>query len=76
MIVCEGLFSMVFFWPRNTIMFVEGPARHAEEVVLRHTAREFQSLHWGRLAFNVAAAQFIFVGFLKFYRTRLLAARH
>ncbi len=24
MIVCEGLFSMAFFWPRNTIMFTEG----------------------------------------------------
>src|SRR5262245_30433886 len=26
MIVAEGLFSMAFFWPRNTVMFVEGPA--------------------------------------------------
>ena len=44
MIVCEGLFSMVFFRPRNTIMFVEGPAVHAAEA-LRQTAREFPSLH-------------------------------
>ena len=73
MIVCEGIFSILFFWPRNTIMFVEGPAVHAADV-LRETAREFQSLHWGRLAFNAAGAAFIFVGFLKFYRAHLAAA--
>jgi hypothetical protein len=71
MIVCEGLFSMLFFWPRNTIMFVEGSAVHSVEV-LRQTAREFQSLHWGRVAFNAASAAFIFVGFLKFYRANLI----
>jgi uncharacterized membrane protein len=76
MIVCEGLFSMVFFWPRNTIMFVEGPAVHGAEV-LRETARQFQSLHWGRVALNAASAVFIFVGFLKFYRAQVLAgAKH
>jgi len=32
MIVAEGLFSMAFFWPRNTIMFIEGPAMHSVEV--------------------------------------------
>jgi Domain of unknown function (DUF1772) len=73
MIVCEGLFSIVFFWPRNTIMFAEGPAVHAAEV-LRQAAREFQSLHWGRVAFNAASAAFIFVGFLKFYRAQVIAA--
>jgi hypothetical protein len=73
MIVSEGLFSIVFFWPRNTIMFVEGPAVHAADV-LRQTAREFQSLHWGRVAFNAAGAAFIFVGFLKFYRAHVVAA--
>ena len=71
MIVCEGIFSMVFFWPRNTIMFVEGPAVHTT-AVLRQTAREFQSLHWGRVAFNAASAAFIFVGFLKFYRAHIV----
>jgi hypothetical protein len=71
MIVCEGFFSMLFFWPRNTIMFVEGSTVHSAEV-LRQTAREFQSLHWGRVAFNAASAAFVFVGFLKFYRTNLI----
>jgi hypothetical protein len=73
MILGEGLFSMVFFWPRNTVMFVEGPALHSAEV-LRQTAREFQALHWVRVACNAAGAAFIFVGFLQFYRAGVLAA--
>jgi hypothetical protein len=67
MIVGEGLVSMAFFWPRNTIMFIEGPAVHSAEF-LRQTAREFQNLHWLRLAFNAVGSALIFVGFLKFYR--------
>ena len=27
--VCEGLISMAFFWPRNTIMFTEGTEVHS-----------------------------------------------
>jgi Domain of unknown function (DUF1772) len=71
MIVCEGVVSMLFFWPRNEIMFIEGQAVHSAEV-LRRVAQEFQALHWSRLAFNAAAAVSIFVGFLRFYRHRLL----
>jgi hypothetical protein len=73
MIVWEGFFSMAFFWPRNTIMFVEGPAVHSVEM-LKRTAHEFQALHWGRMALNVANAAFIFVGFLKFYRAQVVGA--
>jgi hypothetical protein len=39
MIVADGLVSILFFWPRNEIMFVEGSAVHSAEV-LRQTARE------------------------------------
>src|SRR5262249_45029868 len=49
MIVAEGLFSIAFFWPRNTIMFVEGPAVHSA-AVLRQAAEEFQRMHWWRVA--------------------------
>jgi hypothetical protein len=70
MIACEGLFSMAFFWPRNEITFIEGPAVHSDEL-LRQTAQEFQTLHWARVAFNVAASVSIFVGFLKFYRHKI-----
>ena len=42
MIVGEGVFSMFFFWPRNEIMFIEGPAKHSA-AVLKATAEEFQA---------------------------------
>jgi hypothetical protein len=69
-IVCEGLFSMAFFWPRNTIMFTEGTEVHSATYI-RQVAQEFQMLHWSRLAFNAAASVSIFVGFLKVYRHRI-----
>jgi hypothetical protein len=72
MIVCEGLVSMAVFWPRNEIMFIEGSAVHSAEF-LTQTAQEFQTLHWLRLAFNAAASVSIFVGFLQFYRQRVLS---
>lgn len=71
MIVAEGVASMLLFWPRNEIMFVEGTAVHSAEV-LRQTAWEFETLHWLRLGFNAASAAFIFVGFVAFDRWRLL----
>ena len=70
MIVCEGLFSMAFFWPRNTIMFAEGTAVHSV-AYLKQTAQEFQAGHWLRVAFNAAASTWAFMGFLKFYRCRI-----
>ncbi|MEP7285372.1 MAG: hypothetical protein ABI947_06360 [Chloroflexota bacterium] len=74
MIACEGMASIIFFWPRNTILFVEGTALHSVDF-LRQTANEFQLWHWSRLAFNAAAAVLIFIGFLKFYRYRIIAQR-
>jgi len=67
----EFLFSAVFFWPRNTIMFIEGPAVHSTEV-LRQTAREFEALHWVRLGLCLPASVFSFMGLLKSYRQRIL----
>ena len=73
MIVCEGLASMLYFWPRNEIMFVEGSEAHSAEY-LKQVAREFETWHWRfRLGFNALAAVCAFVGFLKFYRHRVLA---
>lgn len=72
MIVCEGLASITLFWPRNTIMFIEGPAVHSAEF-LRQTAQEFQMLHWLRVGFNLASSIFIFTGFLKFYRHGIIS---
>ncbi len=74
MIIGEGVASMLLFWPRNTIMFVEGPAVHSAEF-LRQTAVEFQNLHWLRVGFNYAGSVLIFVGFLKYYRHNLLVGQ-
>ena len=66
-VVGEFLFSALFFWPRNTIMFEEGTAVHSA-AFLQQTALEFQIGHWFRLALSAAAAVMAFVGFLKLYR--------
>ena len=71
MIVCEGLASMLYFWPRNEIMFLEGAEVHSAEY-LEQVAREFETWHWrSRLGFSALAAASIFVGFLRVYRHRL-----
>jgi hypothetical protein len=67
MIVAEGLFSRAFLWPRNAILFVEGPAVHSA-AVLRQAAEEFQRLHWWRVAFNIAGSVATFKAFLVYYR--------
>jgi hypothetical protein len=63
----EFLFSMAFFWPRNTIVFVEGTAVHSV-AQLKQTAQEFQTGHWLRVALSAAAATSAFLSFLRFYR--------
>jgi hypothetical protein len=73
MIVCEGVASILYFWPRNEIMFVEGSEVHSAEY-LKQVAREFETWHWrSRMGFNALAAVSAFVGFLRFYRHRLLS---
>jgi hypothetical protein len=67
--VGEFLFSMAFFWPRNTIMS-EGTAVHSV-TYLQRTAQEFQTGHWLRVAMSAAASACSFLGFLKFYRHRI-----
>jgi hypothetical protein len=66
----EFLFSMAFFWPRNTIMFEEGTAIHSV-AFLKQTAQEFQTGHWLRVAGGAAASALSFMGFLKIYRHRI-----
>ena len=73
MIVCEGVASMLYFWPRNEIMFVEGSEVHSAEH-LKQVAWEFETWHWrSRIGFNALAAVSAFVGFLRFYRDRLVS---
>ena len=70
-VACEFLFSVLFFWPRNEVMFVEGLAVHTAGV-LRQTAREFEALHWLRLGSNAVAAAAAFMGFMALHRSRIL----
>jgi hypothetical protein len=67
MMIGEGVASMLLFWPRNTIMFIEGQAVHSAEFLIQ-TAREFEQMHWLRLAFNALGSAMIFTGFLNYYR--------
>ena len=54
-------------------MFVEGAEVHSAEY-LKQVAREFEAWHWrSRLGFNALAAVSIFVGFLRFYRHKILS---
>jgi hypothetical protein len=72
MIVCEGMASILYFWPRNEIMFVEGLDVHSAEY-LKQVAREFETWHWrSRMGFNAAAAVSAFIGFMRLYHHRLV----
>lgn len=65
----EFLFSALYFWPRNEIMFEQGIAEHSVEF-LRRTAAEFESGHWIRLAASCVTAVLVFAGFLAYHRAR------
>lgn len=65
----EFAFSALYFWPRNTIMFDEGPAVHSTEV-LRQTAVEFETGHWVRLAMSAVTAVLAFVALYKVLTAR------
>lgn len=68
-VIGEFLLSVVYFWPRNTIMFTEGMEVHSA-AYLQQTAREFQTGHWLRVGTSFVASVGAFVGFLKFDRHR------
>ncbi|GAB3063421.1 DUF1772 domain-containing protein [Micromonospora schwarzwaldensis] len=65
---CEFLFSAVFFWPRNEIMFVDPPGTHSPEY-LRQVASEFVAGHWVRFAGGAVTAGLAFVALLRFVRS-------
>ncbi|MFI1459860.1 DUF1772 domain-containing protein [Nocardia carnea] len=70
----EYLFSVLYFWPRNEIMFDEGAAVHSVEF-LRQTATEFETAHWFRLAISGITAALAVIGFLRAYREHVLLRR-
>jgi len=62
------VFSAVFFWPRNEIMFVDPVGTHSPEY-LRQVAAEFVAGHWVRFAGGAVTAVLAFVALLKFVRS-------
>ncbi|TQM09763.1 anthrone oxygenase family protein [Pseudonocardia kunmingensis] len=67
LVLGEFLFSALYFWPRNDIMFSEGPAVHSVEF-LRRTAVEFETGHRLRLAMSGVTAGLAFTGLLRLHR--------
>ncbi|SDE41466.1 hypothetical protein SAMN02799630_05391 [Paenibacillus sp. UNCCL117] len=67
MMFAEGAASVIWEWPRNEIMFIEGSAVHATEV-LQQAYDEFIIVHWFRLLCNAAGSILIFLGFLRVAR--------
>ena len=62
------LFSALYFWPRNTIMFTEGPSMHPA-AYLQAVADGFVGWNRLRLTADVLAAVCAFVAFLASTRT-------
>ncbi|WFF08770.1 DUF1772 domain-containing protein [Micromonospora sp. WMMD1076] len=66
-VVCEFLFSAVFLWPRNEIMFVAPEGTHSP-AYLPQVAAEFVAGHRVRFAGDAVTAVLAFVALLKFAR--------
>ena len=63
-VACEFLFSVLFFWPRNEIMFVDPVGTHTAEY-LRQVAQEFVTGHRVRLAGGAVTAVLAFTALLR-----------
>ena len=66
-VACEFLFSVVFFWPRNDVLFVDPVGTHPPEY-LRQVAHEFVSGHRVRLAGGAVTAALAFTALLRWVR--------
>lgn len=74
MIVLEGMTSIVFEWPRNEILFIEGADVHSVGF-LKKTAQEFLVVHGFRVAYNIIGSILMFVGFIKYYQHSLMSIK-
>jgi|SRR5690606_28668557 len=55
LVVFEFLFSVLYFWELNTILFIEGKEKHAIEY-LKEISLNFQRWHWVRFCTTGAAS--------------------
>jgi hypothetical protein len=62
----DGVLSILYFWPRNTILFVEGIQKHSAET-LQQVSKEFYRAHFVRLFTSSAASFCALIGLLRFY---------
>ncbi len=53
--------SVLYFWPRNTIMFTEGLKVHSPETLIA-ASREFRAGHWLRVGASIVASFSAMVG--------------
>lgn len=67
-VACEFLFSVLFFWPRNEIMFVDPPGTHSAEY-LRQVADEFVTGHGVRLVGGAVTSALAFTALLRWARS-------
>ncbi|MGC0274309.1 hypothetical protein ACO0LV_15095 [Pseudactinotalea sp. Z1739] len=68
----NALFSVLFAWPRNVIMFEQGAQVHSVSY-LEQIAQEFMLGHWVRLVASLITAILAGAGFLTLSRRRLTA---
>jgi hypothetical protein len=66
-IACDFVFSALFFWPRNEVMFVDPVGTHTPEY-LRQVAREFVAGHRVRLAGGAVTSVLAFTALLRWVR--------
>ncbi|MDG4825072.1 DUF1772 domain-containing protein [Asanoa sp. WMMD1127] len=66
-VACDFLFSVLFFWPRNDIMFVDPPGTHTAEY-LRQVAEEFVAGHSVRLVGGAVTSALAFTALLVWVR--------
>jgi hypothetical protein len=66
-IVFEFIFSVTFFWDKNTIMFIEGQRVHSIGF-LESTAESFQRWHWLRVITTGTASALIFIAHMRSLR--------
>lgn len=68
------IFSVIYAWPRNEILFEEGATVHSI-AYLHQITHEFLLGNWVRVVTSVTTAVLAFVGWLKFYRYKITSEK-
>lgn len=68
------VFSVIYAWPRNLILFEEGATVHSV-AYLQQVAREFIKGNWVRVVTSIATAVLAFIGWMKFYRYKITSEK-